>query len=356
MITLKSGVPGSGKTLSMVAELLEKHLAENKGQEPRPVYTNITGLAIPHIPLVNLEPTTKREPGVLYTTDWQQCPPGSLVIIDEAFLYGYDAKAGQASVPGYIRDLAIHRKDYSLDLWFIVQHPKLLHVALRRQVGKHQHYRRLFGWGTAVCYEWDQCQDNLSATKTAVVSRFKYPKSVFQAYKSAEIHTKPKFQKPWFIWIPVALIPLAAWAAPNAYQAMHGTMTGKGLTQLHQEQTKPKLVASLDNPGAFKPEPLPPGFLPPDSVATVPPGTVPLQPFQAPVPVVSGCIATKDRACKCYDTQGKVVPTVPDLCPSQEAKSATDLALVKETQFVQVQQVQMRPLSLGGTTPLQESR
>jgi len=89
MITLKTGVPGSGKTLSMVAELL----ANSKSAEPRAVYTNIDGLAIPHIKLRNLEPDTKRESGVLYTTDWRQCPAGSMVIIDEAFCMAMTQKA-----------------------------------------------------------------------------------------------------------------------------------------------------------------------------------------------------------------------------------------------------------------------
>jgi zona occludens toxin len=341
MITIKTGVPGSGKSLSMVAELLALCQGENKGDEPRPVYTNITGLAIPHIPLVNWEPTTKREPGVLYTVDWQQCPPGSIIVIDEAFLYGYDGRSASATVPSYLRDLAVHRKDYSVDIWFIAQHPKLLHVAVRRQVGKHQHYRRLFGWGTAVCYEWDQCQDNLSATKTAVVTRFRYPKAVYSAYKSAELHTKPTFKKPWFIWIPVALIPLAAWAVPAGYRTMHGAMTGQGITAPAELKKTVPAPLPLASSATFKPDPLPAGF-------EAPAPEVPLS-VSLPVPVAAGCVASPAQGCKCFDAQGKTVPVVPDMCPSTTAKPASDLATVRETQYVQVEPVQLRPLSLGGT-------
>ncbi|NBW79616.1 MAG: hypothetical protein EBR27_11485 [Betaproteobacteria bacterium] len=307
MITCKSGVPGSGKTLSMVAELL----ANSKLAEPRPVYTNITGLSIPHVLMENWEPNTQRREGVLYTIDWRQCPVGSLVVIDEAFLYGYDNRSAQASVPDYIRDLAVHRKDYSVDLVFIAQHPKLLHVALRRQIGKHQHYRRLFGWGRAVVYEWDQCQDNLGATKTAVVSQFSYPRDVFKAYKSAELHTKPKFKLPWFVWIPVALLPLAAWALPAGYSALHGSMSGKGLQSSQTVQAaanKPPAAAGIPVPAGA-----PEGFVPVGVGPSLPmPGQTPATPL-AVAPVPAGCIVTP-KGCGCFDAQGGKMPPNETMC------------------------------------------
>jgi zona occludens toxin len=292
MITLKSGVPGSGKTLSMVAELLDLSKVK-EGQSPRPVYTNITGLALPHIPLVDC-------------TKWRECPPGSLIVIDEAFLCGFEAKAQQQSVPDYIRDLAVHRKDYSVDIVFIAQHPKLLHVALRRQIGKHQHYRRMFGWGRSVCYEWDQVQDNLAATKTAVMSQFSYPKAVFGAYKSAEIHTKPKFSKPWYFWLPFVLVPAAAWALPHAFTTLSSAMTGNGL---------PGQASSAAMGSPFSLVPGVPLSLPP--AAPLP--SLPALAASAPVAVVppevkrSGCFRIAER-CKCLSADGEIVPTEQAMC------------------------------------------
>lgn len=346
MITLKTGVPGSCKTLSMVSELLAIKKAADASGEYRPLYTNITGLAIPHIPLKNwVQGETTREEGVLYTIDWRQCPPGAIIVIDEAFLYGYEARGASSPVPEYIRDLAIHRKDFSVDIWFIVQSPKLLHVAVRRQVGKHQHYRRLFGWHRAVCYEWDQCQDNLAATKTAVVSQFTFPRTVFSAYHSAEVHTKPQFKKPWFIWIPVALIPLAAWALPAGFDVMKGSMTGKGIST-HKEAPKPATASSTPltapTPAAFKPDPLPPGFDPPSQTPIAPPGQL------VAAPALAGCIATPAKGCKCFDAQGKAMPADPAMCPDTSAKPATDLAHVQDTPAQTVVAIQTTPLSLGG--------
>lgn len=320
MITLKTGVPGSGKTLSMVSELL----ANSKLPEPRPVYTNITGLAIPHILLENWEPTTQRKEGVLYTIDWRQCPAGSLIVIDECFLYGYDARSAQAQVPDYIRDLAVHRKDFSVDIVFIAQHPKLLHVALRRQVGKHQHYRRVFGWGRAVCYEWDQAQDNLTSTKTAVMTQFSYPRSVFSAYKSAEVHTKPKFRLPWFFWIPVGIIPLAAWAVPSAYTTLQGAMTGKGIAATAKPVEKPPELPKLQ----------PVTVAPPLGIQPPPAGFDPIGPHVEVLKVVAaGCIVTP-KGCGCFDVQGKPAETDAQMCEAlAKPRPVEDLASLPEPSY-----------------------
>lgn len=314
MITLKTGVPGSGKSLSMVDELLKNASSDT----PRPVFCNITDLALPHIPLQNWETTTKREDGVMYTIDWRQCPPESIIIIDEAFLYGYHATSASAPVPDYIRDLATHRKDYSVDIWFIAQHPKLLHPALRRQIGKHEHYRRLFGWSRAVVYEWDSCQDNLGNTKTAVKKSFRYPKKAYKAYKSADVHTKQKFSLPFWIWIFPAIALLAVWAIPTGYKVMSGAMSGKGLQGIHQDK-KPAVEA------ATAPQtPFPEGFVPlgtnpvPSAPAPAPVApSAPVAPMAAPLapqkPAYAGCIAVKDR-CSCLDQSGQLVDVDHGLC------------------------------------------
>jgi zona occludens toxin len=202
--------------------------------------------------------------------------------------------------------LAIHRKDYSVDIWFIAQHPKLLHVALRRQVGKHQHYRRLFGWGRAICYEWDQAQDNLAQTKTAVSTQFTYPKDVFKAYKSAEVHNKPKFKLPWWIWLPVAIIPAAAWAFPAAFGTLSSAMTGKGI----HSSAKPALAAPgpVSVPAALSIPLTPP--LP--AVPYVPP-PLPGQVTAAPGLEIAGCILLRER-CGCFDAGGKAVTVQPAIC------------------------------------------
>lgn len=311
MITLKTGVPGSGKTLSMVGELL----SNSKLDKPRPLYTNVEGLAIPHILMRNWEPNVApREAGVLYTIDWRQCPVESIIVIDEAFLYGFDGKSSQAAVPDYIRDLAVHRKDYSVDIWFISQHPKLLHQALRRQVGRHQHYRRLFGMGRAVVYEWDMCEDNLGSTKTAVKTNFSYRRDVFKAYKSAQVHTKPKFKLPWWVWLPVAIVPAAVWAFPAAYSTLTGAMSGKGIPHsgvLAGAPATPLPFGTVSNvPSSTVNVAASSANLP----SYVGANSVPSAPaFQPPPVEISGCIVANHR-CGCFDAGGKSVEVGPGVC------------------------------------------
>jgi zona occludens toxin len=324
VITVKTGVPGSGKTLSMVGELL----ANSKLANPRPVYTNIEGLAIPHIPMRNWEPILgPRVDGVLYTIDWRQCPTESIIVIDEAFLYGYDGKSSQAAVPDYIRDLAVHRKDYSVDIWFIAQHPKLLHQALRRQVGRHQHYRRLFGMGRAVTYEWDMCEDNLGNTKTAVKSNFAYPRDVFKAYKSAQVHTKPKFKLPWWVWLPVAIVPAAVWAFPSAYTTLSSAMTGKGVNgKIGVVAQSPQIGQNLTVANVVP--------LPPKVTSSEP--NMPLTSSASSVPSIdparleyAGCILV-DTRCGCFDAGGKKVVVAPDVCIVSAGVTGTPKAVIAE--------------------------
>lgn len=316
MITVKTGVPGSGKTCSMVVELL----ANSKLAKPRPVYTNIEGLAIPHILMRNWEAGVARVDGVLYTIDWRQCPVESIIVIDEAFLYGYDGKSSQAAVPDYIRDLAVHRKDYSVDIWFIAQHPKLLHQAVRRQVGRHQHYRRLFGMGRAVVYEWDMCEDNLGSTKTAVKANFAYPRSVYKAYKSAQVHTKPQFKLPWWVWLPVAIIPAAVWAFPAAFSTLSSAMTGKGIPHTGVLSGAPAAAVPFGVvPKSAASVPAFPALPKHEPVSAVSVPTFPAN--QAAKTELAGCIVANHR-CGCFDTVGKPVEVAFGVCEEKTAQSA----------------------------------
>lgn len=312
MLVIKTGVPGSGKTLSMVYELLQITKKTNDTAAPRPLYTNITDLAIPHIPLTNWDASKPRQQGVLYTIDWRQCPPESIVVIDEAYLYGYELLSSTAKIPDYIRDLAVHRKDYSLDIYLICQHPKQLNVFARRMCGKHQHYRRLFGWNRSVVYEWDCAQDNLGSTRTAVMTRFEFPKEAYKAYKSAEIHLKQKFKLPWWIWIFPLAVVLAIFVAPKAYMALHGAMTGKGVTDTSV------LIAPK--------QPAPTPLLQPQNLSAAPAGgfseltPAPTQSAQFNSQI-AGCIRMATK-CACVDGQGKPVLVEAGFCESQTGQAS----------------------------------
>lgn len=249
MIVLKTGVPGSGKTLSAVHELFQAV----KREPERSVFVHgVKALSIPHRRL----PVTIREGGqkierreyvnpatgeveavpvvvqeedhsTLYEVDWSHVPDGSLVIVDEAQRV-FPMRGAGNKVPPYIAWLNTHRHR-GIDIWVITQHPKLIDNAVRRLVGKHQHYRRMFGGQRAVCYEWDSCSDGLQFT-SATKSYWPYPKKAFSYYHSAEVHTKQRFRLPAFLIVPALAIPLGIFAGPKAYSALHGAATGKGVT------------------------------------------------------------------------------------------------------------------------------
>lgn len=310
MLVLRTGVPGGGKSLSAVSDFLRLHREWCKpGNESkrRVVYANIEGLTLPHHPVPLLEPVKNRFGEVLYTPiDWASIEDGSLVLLDEAQQFFPPLAVGEP-VPAHIAFLNVHRHR-GLDIEVITQHPKNLHSNVRRLVGRHLHLRRVFGWGRAVMYEWDHCQDNLTALKTAVVTQFSYPKEVFQFYKSAEIHTKQTFRKPWWMWLPIAVIPLAAWALPSAFDTLSGAMSGKGVGANIIPAAKPVKAREVKRVGGelhSKEEPVP---------ASKPEPAGGMQ-AAAPGPLrASGCVQ-RGPDCRCLDEAGvKLVRAEPRAC------------------------------------------
>lgn len=234
MITLRTGVPGSGKTLSLVAELLRQFERDGKADKPpRPVFVHgIPDLALPCLPLPVYAPVINTKAGAVQVrnaleVDWSVVPDGAHVVIDEA-QHLFPPRGAGAAVPGYVAFLNTHRHR-GIDIELISQHPRLLDQAVRKLVGRHMHYRRLFGGGRHVVYEWDSCSESLAGYATATKTIREFPKRAFAAYKSAELHTKPKAAKPLWLAVPVlALVGLAA-VGPTAWGVMSGAMSGKGV-------------------------------------------------------------------------------------------------------------------------------
>ena len=224
--TLKTGVPGSGKSLTLVDELRQACESEN----PPTVYVhNIPNLALPHIPLPVFNPvvTQKGDDGkpmqVFSRTlevDWSAVASGSLVVIDEA-QHVFPPRGSAGRVPGYVSFLNTHRHKPVL-IVLITQHPKLIDGAVRKLISKHQHYRRLFGGGRHICYEWDSCSENLAGFKEATKRVAAFPKKAFTAYKSAEAHHKPKFRLPLWMVVPLLAVAGLAWFLPDVYRIFTG--------------------------------------------------------------------------------------------------------------------------------------
>lgn len=299
MITLKTGLPRNGKSISVVAELLalierwKKH-----PEETRPVYQyGITDLKLPAITIeawpahgqkgdpIPLTPNGK--PACPLAFDEHSIPDGALILIDEAQDF-YPPRGPSQKPPQHVAVLNTHGHR-NLDYVLMTQHPKLIDNTVRRLVNKHQHYRRTFGGGSAITYEWDVCSDTLEYHK-AVKGLFRYPKKVFGLYKSASGFTKPTFKLPAFLAVPALAVPLAIWALPNAFDKLGGAMTGQGIS----DAAKPAAAASSASRPASRPA----------VAAPQKPESSEAQAQRAPKkPAIAGCM-TMGHVCRCVDSDG----------------------------------------------------
>lgn len=319
MITLKTGLPRNGKTLSLVDEVatLLERWRKHPGEQ-RPVFQfGIDELKLEGIEPLDVWPVGGKsgdqiprradgKPACKLTFDQSALPDGSLVLLDEAQDF-YPPRGPAQNAPAHVAELNTHGHR-NLDYIVLTQHPKLIDNAVRRLVNKHQHYRRMFGGGRAITYEWDSCSDSLDFPK-AVKGMFAYPKKRFGLYKSATGFTKPKFRLPAFLVVPLLAIPLAIFAGPRAWHAMYGASTGKGINGV-------------------------PAFAPPASAARVSLGPVdgaqkPASPEgAASAPdTFAGCIAMGPR-CSCIDDKGRIVKVAPEVCQTNVASSGHEIPYV----------------------------
>jgi len=178
MITLITGVPGSGKTLRAVWMIKAER---DKG---RAVYSDIDGLD----PLLGVLPAP---------LDWRDTPEGSFVVYDEAQkTYPSTGKPGQSD-DARIQALQTHRHT-GHDIVYLTQAPTLIHHDIRKLVGLHVHVHRAAGLKRATLFTWDfavQDPNDRREQERADTENWFYPKDLFKLYKSATIHTH-KFNIP----------------------------------------------------------------------------------------------------------------------------------------------------------------
>lgn len=187
MITLITGAPGTGKSAACVSMLFEL----SKG---RPVFVDgIPDLAVEHTPID--------------ARQWPQAvPDGALVVIDEVQRVWRPTGPG-SRIPEDIAALETHRHR-GLDFIVITQHPKLVHSNVRNLVGRHVHLRDLGILGR-YWYEWPEAGDPGSFRSAPVKKKYRLPKKVFGAYKSATEHIKPaRSVPPALIVFAVAMVVL----------------------------------------------------------------------------------------------------------------------------------------------------
>jgi hypothetical protein len=185
MITLTTGLPGSGKTLFTIDSV--KQLAD---KENRPVfYSGIKDLALPW--------------HEIDAEKWMDCSEGAIIVIDECQRL-FRPRGNGSLVPAYVSELETHRHK-GFDIFLVTQHPMLMDANVRRLTERHNHVARRFGMQRATVLQFESCKEQpLSKQEGAQRLEWKYPKAVFEYYKSAEVHTV-KRRIPMTLWVLLSL-------------------------------------------------------------------------------------------------------------------------------------------------------
>lgn len=300
MITLRTGLPGAGKTALTIHAV--KVQAES---ESRPVYySGIDDLKLPWLPLGDI---SKQVESYVDPEDNSQkfrftLPPNSIVVIDEAQRIFRPRPTG-SPVPPHVAALETHRHG-GIDIVMLTQHPMLLDANVRRLVGRHLHAVRVWGMQRATLHEWSECKPRCDESRAdSIRHEMAYPKDVFGLYKSAEVHTH-KRSVPMRVWLllllPLLVVALGWWAwgrmfgpvpasVPKAQEMTAGAIPVKSV---------PGQAGAVKTASQWIVERIP-------VIADAPESAPVYQPLASPkvFPYVAGCVA-KASACVCYSHQG----------------------------------------------------
>ena len=299
MIYLHTGQPGAGKTLFTLA--MVKDRAE---REQRPVFYHGIEILKPELfpNWHQLDDPAK----------WMELPDGAIIVHDECQGL-YRPRGNGAQVPEHVSRWETHRHN-GWDAYLITQHPMLIDSNIRRLAGEHMHVIRAFGAKMATLHRWQQVKEQCDKSRADSVSETKaYPAQLFDAYKSATVHTHKARIPPrvfFLVLLPLLLLGLAGWfyswysvRADGSAMEKSVSVTQPGATARSAPATpKRKTTAEWIAEQQPRIEGLPhtaPVF---DRVTEV---------VRAPAPVA--CVASATR-CTCYTEQGTRMATPDELC------------------------------------------
>jgi hypothetical protein len=217
MIKLFTGLPGHGKTLRAIFELLELERVERKraASGEGDIFSHFY-----HLGIDGLDPSIA-EPLPFPIQRWRELPRGSVVVVDEA--WKYFPQRGPGTPPDWIGALAEHRH-LGIEVWLVSQDPRQLDAFVRRLVERHIHLSRKAGLRGALVFSWDRLQDdptNYFALKQAQKETWRYPRKLFKVYRSATMHLV-KVRVPFRIWVYLALLPVVLFLLWQAFAVFRG--------------------------------------------------------------------------------------------------------------------------------------
>ena len=368
MLYLYTGVPGAGKTLYAVSNLVKR-----KDFKDRPIF--VDGIKDLDHDKINYFDIPEGE-SIQTWPKW--APPGAIIVVDECQRIFRPRPSG-SKVPDYVAELETHRHR-GLDFILITQHPRLIDVHLRGLIEHHTHLgktnlglRRKMEWTTGGAKD----PESRANIREALISVYRLDKSVYGLYKSAEVHTKIRTKKSKLLMMfPLALclVGYGIWSFTGFWAKFSGeekqTKTAS-TTQTVQVQTQPSAVSASEpvSNGQYpkaetKPEePKKPHLSEEDYQPRIAerPETAPMYDSMnkavraMPYPVA--CIKVENR-CTCYTDQGTKIKDigkktclnyVKDGLPFNPYKTQTAEA-VKPTQTAYTPDAP-QVLTMGGQTP-----
>lgn len=243
MLYLYTGVPGAGKTLYAVSNLVKR-----KDFKDRPIF--VDGIKDLDHDKINYFDIPEGE-SIQTWPKW--APPGAIIVVDECQRIFRPRPSG-SKVPDYVAELETHRHR-GLDFILITQHPRLIDVHLRGLIEHHTHLgktnlglRRKMEWTTGGAKD----PESRANIREALISVYRLDKSVYGLYKSAEVHTKIRTKKSKLLMLfPLALclVGYGIWSFTDFW----GKFSGEGekaktasTTQTAQAQTQPSAVSASE--------------------------------------------------------------------------------------------------------------
>lgn len=294
MITLLTGSPGAGKTAQAAAWI------EEACKAGRAVFVyGLEGLKLPHAAL--------DDPHKWHET----VPDGALIVIDEVQHIWRPARSGGVIPPDVVA-LETHRHR-GLDFLLTTQSPALLHLNVRRLVGRHVHLVD-FGWLGRRWYEWSECSDSLNRDKAMVKRKYRLPRHAFAHYTSASIHVKPVRGFPRALAVMAIAVPATVGFAYAGY------------SRIQAKTEKPKAAASSPNERSESASmPAQPASSPKPSAGIL---TAAMEVIK-PTPL-AGCISMGPR-CECIDIEGRSVEVDLKQCRADASRSGMGIAYSLKT-------------------------
>lgn len=368
MITLITGVPGSGKTLMAVSDLAKKVDKEWAG---RKIFIHgIPELTIPTEPIP--DGYTIQDMHV-----WLKKPEnnGSVVVIDEAQNIFPPRSAG-SKTPEIVEWLHVHRHS-GVDIILITQMPGRIDKQVRDLVGAHYHIHKT-PLGVRMRYFWDYCENNpRTGMKNARPEVYKFDKRAFGLYKSAEIHTKVKTPKSRVLWvIPIALVVFGM-TSYMGYSLLSGLGSSEKDVAENSSLSSVVEVKSDDVKKSVKDKSVMAGQeiggqiapnqnknLTEDMLKPKIEGMVESKPLYDQIRQVKqleypvACISGGKSGCSCYSSQGTVIKEIDKKTCNDYVKNGMPFNPYKENRRDVVQNANVQPmndsgqvLTLGGKSP-----